>query len=60
MAFQEDESRTPIGNSQENLAPLRRIALSLLRQEQTSKVGVKAKRLKTGWSDNYLLSVRTA
>jgi len=57
VAFREDESRVRIGNAPENLALLRRMALNLLRQEKTAKVGVKAKRLKSGWSENYLLKV---
>lgn len=60
VAFREDDSRARIGNAQENLALLRRIALNLLRREKTSKVGVKAKRLKSAWSEDYLLQVLTA
>lgn len=60
VAFREDDSRARIGNSQENLALLRRIALNLLRQEKTSKVGVKTKRLKSAWSESYLLQVLTS
>ena len=41
----------------QNLALLRRFALNLLRQEQTAKMGVKAKRLKAGWDDAYLLKL---
>jgi hypothetical protein len=31
--------------------------LNLLKQERTAKVGVKAKRLKAGWDDDYLLRI---
>ncbi len=57
IAFREDESRVRIGHADHHLAVLRHIALNLLRQEQTSKVGIKAKRLKAGWSADYLLHV---
>jgi predicted transposase YbfD/YdcC len=57
IAFREDESRVRQGHAAQNLAVLRRLALNLLRQESTSKVGVKAKRLKAAWDENYLLSV---
>ena len=33
------------------------VALSLLRQEKTCKLGVKNKRLKAGWDDDYLIRV---
>lgn len=57
IAFREDESRVRVGNSPANLAVLRHIALNLLRQETTATCGVKAKRLKAGWSEDYLLKV---
>jgi predicted transposase YbfD/YdcC len=57
IAFREDDARTRKGNSAENLAILRRIALNLLKRETTAKCGVKAKRLKAGWSEDYLLKV---
>lgn len=57
IAFREDDSRVRTGEASHNLAVLRHIALNLLRQESTAKVGVKTKRLKAGWSNNYLLKV---
>ena len=57
IAFREDESRVRKGNGAQNLAILRHIALNLLRQEKSATCGVKAKRLKAGWSEEYLLKV---
>jgi predicted transposase YbfD/YdcC len=57
IAFREDESRVRQGHADQNLAVLRRLALNLLRQETTAKMGTKAKRLKAGWDDAYLLEI---
>jgi predicted transposase YbfD/YdcC len=57
MAFREDESRVRAGHGAENLAILRHLATNLLKQEQTLKVGIHAKRLRCGWDHNYLRKV---
>ena len=57
IAFREDESRVRHGHASQNLAVLRRLALNLLRQESTAKMGTKAKRLKAGWDHAYLLKL---
>lgn len=55
MAFREDECRVRKRNGAENLARLRHIALNLLKQDKSLKLGVKNKRLKAGWDNDYLL-----
>jgi predicted transposase YbfD/YdcC len=57
IAFQEDASRMRKDHSQQNFVVLRQMALNLLKQEQTAKYGIKARRLKAGWSDDYLRKV---
>lgn len=57
IAFREDESRVRKGNGAQNFAVLRHIALNLLKQEKTAKCGIKNKRLKAGWDNDYLLRV---
>ena len=57
MAFREDQSRIRQGAAAENFVVLRHIALNLLRQQQVKRLSVKAKRLKAGWDNAFLLQV---
>lgn len=57
VALGEYESRVRQGDAPQNLGLLRRLALSMLKQENTAKVGIKAKRRKAGWNEDYLLKV---
>lgn len=57
MTFREDTLRNRAGYSAENFSRIRRLALSLLRQEKTCKVGAKGKRMKACMDQDYLLRV---
>lgn len=59
VAFREDESKVAMGYAAENLAVLRHLALNLLSQEKSIKAGTRAKRMRAGWDDRYLLKVLT-
>lgn len=54
VVFREDESRVRIGHAAENFALLRRMALSLIKKESTSKASLKGKRFSAALSDAYL------
>jgi predicted transposase YbfD/YdcC len=60
VAFGEDASRIRKGDGAQNFSCLRRLALTLLKREQTAKFGLKAKRHKAGWDTDYLLKVLAA
>lgn len=60
LSFREDASRIRKDNGPENFAVLRHIALNLLKQERSARVGIKARRLKAAWSEDYLLKVPAA
>jgi predicted transposase YbfD/YdcC len=54
VAFKEDMSRKRINNSAQNFSLLSKIALNILKNDKSSKIGVKSRRLKAGWSTSYL------
>ena len=59
VTFREDGSRLHKGHAPQNFSLLRRIALSLLKQESTCKNGIAIKRQKAGWDHKYLERVLT-
>lgn len=57
VALREDDSRIRQGHAPENMALLRHLALNLLQQEQSAKLGIHNKRLRAGWDLDFLLSI---
>lgn len=57
VSFEDDKNRTRTGNAQENLSIIKRIALNLLNKENSTKIGIKAKRKKAGWNNKYLKQI---
>lgn len=57
IAFREDESRIRKDHAPQNMAVLRHMALNLLKQDTSIKVGIAAKRKMAGWDNDYLLKV---
>ena len=56
VAFNEDWSRKRTGNAAQNYSCLNRIALNLLRKDNT-KIGIKGKRLKAGWDNQFVFTL---
>ena len=57
VRFSEDLSRKRAGHAAQNFSVLNRIALNLLKQDKSSKRGIKGKRLKAAWNHPYLLKL---
>ena len=56
VTFGEDKSRQQAGNGAENFALLRRLAVSLLKQNK-EKGSLKGKSLRAGWNNDFLLEL---
>ena len=54
VAFNEDNSRKRTGNAAQNFSVLNRIAVNMLKNDTSTKRGIKGKRLKAGWDVRYL------
>lgn len=57
VAFREDDTRYRQDVGVENFALLRKLAINLLRQDKSIKIGAKGKRLRAALDPNYLLSL---
>lgn len=57
VVFHEDQSRKRAGNAAQNFSLINKIALTLLRNETSAKIGVKGRRLLAGWDNDFLLKV---
>jgi len=55
VAFREDDCRVRAGNAAANFSAVRQLALSLLKQRTEAKSGIKNRRLRAGWSEEFLL-----
>jgi predicted transposase YbfD/YdcC len=57
VGFREDASQVCKDNAPANLAVIRRIAMTQIKQEQSLKLGVQGKRRTAGWDLDYLEKV---
>jgi predicted transposase YbfD/YdcC len=57
VAFHEDDCLVYAGNSPENLALLRKIALTVLHRDTTATASLAERRKEAGWDDAYLLEI---
>ena len=57
VAFNEDHNRSRCDHSAHNLALVHHLALNLLKQQTSRKIGIKNRRLRVGWDTDYLAKV---
>ena len=55
--FNEDRWRSKVGNCAASMGLINKIALNLLKNEKSAKVGIKNKRLMAAWDEKYLAKV---
>ena len=56
VVFREDDARNRAGNSAQNFATLRRMALAIIKSEQ-SKTSIHLRRMRAAWDFQYLVSL---
>ena len=54
VVFREDLSTKQAGNAAENFSMINKACLSILKNDTSKKTSLKRKRLKAGWSNEYL------
>ena len=57
MTFREDEQRKRDKYAAQNFAIVRKIALNLLKKENSNKISLRTKRLKAGWNNEFLIKI---
>ena len=57
VTFREDAQRKRNGQAANNFALVQKIALNLLRKEETKKMSIKNKRLVAAWDNDFLLKI---
>jgi predicted transposase YbfD/YdcC len=57
VTFKEDLSTKQAGNAAENFSTITKIAINLLKKENSKKRSIKNKRLLCGWDENFLAKI---
>lgn len=59
VSFNEDKNRLRSGAAAQNFSLMNKIALNLLKNETSIRLGIKNKRLKADWDNKYMIKVLT-
>lgn len=57
VAFGEDYDRKRVKNASQNFSLINKIALNILKNDTSQKLGIKSKRKIAGWDEDYLLKI---